>query len=94
MSVQVGVGVLVRHPVNQTVLLGKRTVRHGNETYSFPGGHLEYGESFVECARRELKEETNLDLLVDPVQIATLNNVFAEAGKHYVTILYSKNIST
>ncbi|RLI99562.1 MAG: hypothetical protein DRP06_03240 [Candidatus Aenigmatarchaeota archaeon] len=28
------------------------------------GGHLEKGESFVECLVREIKEETNLDVTV------------------------------
>jgi 8-oxo-dGTP diphosphatase len=29
---------------------------------SFPGGHIENGESFADCAIREIKEETGLDI--------------------------------
>ncbi|MCL2014035.1 MAG: 8-oxo-dGTP diphosphatase [Oscillospiraceae bacterium] len=29
---------------------------------SFPGGHVEDGESFYDCAVREVKEETGLDI--------------------------------
>ena len=29
---------------------------------SFPGGHIEGGESFYDCAVREVKEETGLDV--------------------------------
>lgn len=31
--------------------------------WGFPGGAMELGESFEETARRELKEETNLDII-------------------------------
>lgn len=89
--VRVGVGVLARHPGTDDVLIGKRTVKHGHGSYSFPGGHLEYGEGFVECAARELMEETNLTFqneARDVLLVTTLNNVFPESGKHYVTVLY------
>ena len=43
-------------------------VRHrkGSRQYwVLPGGRLEYGETFFECARRELQEETGLDVEVE-----------------------------
>jgi len=30
--------------------------------YLIPGGHLEYGETLTDCCRREVKEETGLNL--------------------------------
>lgn len=54
----VGIGVLILK--DGKVLLGKRKGSHGAGTYAFPGGHLEYRESFEECARRETTEETGL----------------------------------
>lgn len=56
-----------------------------------PGGHLEYGESFAECAKREVLEETGLE--VGNVKfLAATNDVFGE-GKHYVTIFVTCTIT-
>ncbi|RMJ28771.1 Nudix domain-containing protein [Aspergillus sp. HF37] len=53
-------------------------------TWALPGGHLEHGESFDSCARREVAEETGLD--VADVRFLTATNSVMSEGKHYVTI--------
>lgn len=59
------------------LLLLKRSASAGNEpeTWGFPGGHIEDGETPAQAAVRELKEETGLTItgLSDPV--AALNDV-------------------
>jgi 8-oxo-dGTP diphosphatase len=80
---RVGVGVLVWY--DDKVLLGRRRGAHGAETFCFPGGHLEFGESWQACAEREVREETGLELHSIRVAAVT-NDVFAEEGKHYITI--------
>ncbi len=87
--VRVGIGVLVANKEGK-ILLGKRKCEHGQNTYSMPGGHLEFGESFEGCAKRELKEETNLDGY--DFEAVSLNNRISDS-KHYVTIgLIAKGI--
>ena len=56
MRPKVGIGVLVFNDLNQ-LLLGRRTSAHGEGEFGPPGGHLEFGESFEDCAIREVKEE-------------------------------------
>lgn len=45
-----------------TVLLVKRGREPSRGSYAFPGGRIESGESAEEAVRRELREETGLDV--------------------------------
>ena len=40
-------------------------VLQNNGHYNFPKGHVEQGETEIETALREIKEETNLDVNID-----------------------------
>ena len=55
-----GVGIMVLK--DGKVLLGKRKGSHGEGEYAFPGGHLEYMESFEDCAKREVREECGVEI--------------------------------
>ncbi len=80
---RVGIGVFVWR--DDKFLMGKRKGSHGHDTWSIPGGHLEFGESWEECASREVAEETGLK--VDNVRfLAATNDLFLEDQKHYTTI--------
>ena len=51
-----GAGVILVNEKNE-ILLGRRT---DNGYWDYPAGSMELGESFEECARREVFEETGL----------------------------------
>ena len=77
----VGVGVVfVRE---DKVFLAKRQGSHGEDTWASAGGHLEWGESLEECARREAKEE--LGVVVGDLQFLCLSNIIAY-DRHYVNV--------
>jgi 8-oxo-dGTP diphosphatase len=78
----VGMGVIVFR--DGRVLLGRRKSSHGTGTWHMPGGHLEFGESLEGCARREVLEETGLNIK-NPRFAAVTNDMFEE-GKHYITL--------
>ncbi|KAI1355322.1 NUDIX hydrolase domain-like protein [Xylaria sp. FL0043] len=81
---RVGIAVILCNAKGE-LLMGKRKGSHGAGSWAFPGGHLEMGESFFECAERETLEETALR--VKGVKtVAVTNDVFDAASKHYITI--------
>ncbi len=79
---KVGIGVMIFK--DGKVLLKKRKVSHGTGEYSFPGGHLEYLESFEECARRETREESGIE--IKNIRLNYLANIKIYNPKHYVDI--------
>ncbi len=80
---KVGLAVFIVNDKNQ-VLLMYRTSKHAPDCWCPPGGHLEFGESFEECAKRETKEEVDLD--IPGVEFITATNDVFSQEKHYVTI--------
>lgn len=81
-TVRVGVGVIIYRDGH--ILLGKRKNAHGDGCWSPPGGHLEMGETLIDCAKREVLEETGLEI-VNPSFLACTNDIFS-SEKHYLTV--------
>lgn len=79
---RVGVGVMILK--DGRVLLGKRKGSHGAGEYAFPGGHLEYMESFEDCARRETREECGVE--IDNIRFQFVANLTQYKPKHYAHI--------
>lgn len=49
-----------------------------HNTYQFPGGHLEENETLIDCLKREVKEETGIELDDDEI-----NKNIIEKNTHY-----------
>ena len=80
---KVGIGVVVIK--DNKVLFGKRKNAHGDGAWCYPGGHLEYGESWEECSNREVMEETGIK--IKNLRFGTVtNDIFKSEKKHYITI--------
>ncbi|MBN2880871.1 NUDIX domain-containing protein [Candidatus Woesearchaeota archaeon] len=82
MEPRVGVGVAIFK--DGKILLGLRKGSHGSETWSLPGGHLEMGEEFFDCAKRETTEETRIS--IKNLSVFCVNNDIFSPEKHYITI--------
>ena len=60
--------------------------RKSNRYYwVLPGGRIEYGESFQDCAVRELKEETNLDIKFGKVVFLS-EAIAPDRSRHIINI--------
>ena len=65
--------------------MGLRKGSHAANCWGYPGGHLEHGESWADCARREVAEECGLTISEPQLGFVT-NDIFPD-GKHYITLL-------
>jgi 8-oxo-dGTP diphosphatase len=85
MSNKVGVGVGVFVWRNGKFLMGQRKGSHGEGTWSVPGGWQEHSESWETAAKREVMEETGMN--IENVRFVTAtDNYFPEEDVHSVTI--------
>lgn len=83
---KVGVGVMIKNEKGE-ILLGLRQGSHGAGEWSFPGGHLEMGETIFETAARETKEETGLEVDgFELISVADEMRYLKSDGKHYLNI--------
>lgn len=67
--------------------------------YQFPGGHLEEGESFNDCIKREILEEVGIEIndkdIGEPIyKIVYMNKDYPEIGKNRKSIAYYYVVNT
>ena len=86
--IKIGIGVMIKD--GNKILLGHR-VRKGTDTggiyepdsWCLPGGKQEYDETIFECAAREVKEETDLDIGEMEV-FGAIDDI--QPDRHFITI--------
>jgi len=84
----VGVGAVVVK--DGKALIVKRAHEPRKGEWSLPGGRVELGEALVDAVRREIKEETGLDIVVGPI-VEVLDRVHHHDGRvryHFVIVDY------
>jgi len=82
------IGVAAMVWKDDRLLLGKRISGHSENSWQFPGGNLEFGETVEVCARREVEEEAGIKIR-NIIPNGFTNDVFIDADKHYVTLFVS-----
>lgn len=84
---RVGIGALIQNDQGH-ILIGLRNhTGHGSGEWCFPGGHLEFGETLIEAARRETQEESGLEIdEFKLISVADEMRYIATNNKHYLNI--------
>ena len=80
-------GCILVNPVNKKIGL---IYRKEYQDYSFPKGHLEEGESLLECALRETAEETKREAIPyseDPIAINNYQTEKEESEVYYFLVI-------
>lgn len=81
------VGICVVVVKDGKILLGKRKGSHGAGEYASPGGHLEHLERVADCAAREVREETGLE--ITHLRFLRAMNMMQYAPRHYIDLAFA-----
>ncbi len=86
--IRVGIGVMILN--ENKILLGHRAKNKKDtggiyevDCWTLPGGKQEYNETFLDGAKREVKEETNLDI-EDLELFGAADDI--QPDRHYITM--------
>jgi 8-oxo-dGTP diphosphatase len=80
--------VFTRHDSGMNILLIRRNNEPYKDCWAFPGGFMNIDETAEEAAIRELKEETELDLLGNLTQIGAFTKVDRDPRERVLTVAF------
>ena len=78
---KVAVGTICR--LDGRVVLVQRAIEPGYGKWVYPGGYVDSGETVEAAARREAREEANVEVRLD-----RLLNVYSYTGRRVIVIVY------
>ena len=84
MGVKATVGCIIEK--NGKVLLTLRNCEPFKNHWCLPGGHIEYGEKAIDAVKREVKEETGLD--IKPAFFRYYDEIYKNIKWHAIVVIF------
>lgn len=93
MILQVGVKAFLKNPEGKYLLLKRSLEKYKGVrgTWDIVGGRIDIGKELFENLKREVKEETQLDITSEPKLIAA-QDIIREGEKHVVRLTYIADV--
>ncbi len=94
MELQVGVKVLLRNAEGDYLLMRSNPAKYPEKggRWDIVGGRIDPGTTLLENLKREVKEESGLDLMQQPTLVAA-QDILRVPGRHVVRLTYVGTIS-
>lgn len=89
-SIRLGSAILIIQ--NNQILLGKRFKEPNFGKWVLPGGKIEYGETHVDAAKREAKEELGLDVDVQGLAGKGLYYIMPPGQQRMIVYSFAKPV--
>lgn len=89
MELQVGVKVLLKNKANRYLLVKRSSLKYpeGFPEWDIVGGRINPGTLLLENLKREVKEETNLNLS-EKIKLIAAQDILRVPGRHVVRLTY------
>ncbi|MCR4400523.1 MAG: NUDIX hydrolase, partial [Syntrophomonadaceae bacterium] len=86
-AVRIGVGGLVQDSRGRVLLVKHNYPSYWKDRWILPGGMLNPGETLQQAARREIWEETSLEVEIGP-HLITFDRIVSSAGRVLLHVVY------
>jgi len=89
MILQVGVKIFLRNQERKFLLLKRSSEKYKNTkgSWDIVGGRIEPGSSLIENLKREVKEESGLDIISEP-KLIYAQDIIPNVERHIVRLTY------
>ncbi len=90
MELKVGVKIILRNKDGKHLVLRRSAEKYpeaGLDLWDIAGGRIEPGSTLIDNLKREIKEETGLDLIGEP-DLIHAQDILRVTGKHVVRLTY------